>query len=154
MNSQILRGVRWTILLPLLLSTAAAAVPAGIKNDSYDRLLKKYVNGEGLVAYSKWKANAEDMKALDEYIAQFGAAGNAASGKEKYASYVNAYNALVLQWILQNYPTESIWALSGSFKTKRHKVGGETVSLNDIENNVLRPEFGYRTHARACLRGA
>ena len=21
------------------------------------------------------------------------------------------------------------------------------VSLNDIENNVLRPEFGYRTHA-------
>ena len=147
MNSQILRGVRWTILLPLLLSTTAAAVPAGIKNDSYDRLLKKYVNGEGLVAYGKWKANAEDMKSLDEYIAQFGAAGNAASGKEKYAAYVNAYNALVLQWILQNYPTESIWALSGSFKTKRHKVGGEMVSLNDIENNVLRPEFGYRTHA-------
>jgi hypothetical protein len=37
--------------------------------------------------------------------------------------------------------------LKNSFKEKRHKVGGEMVSLNDIENSALRPEFGYRTHA-------
>jgi hypothetical protein len=37
--------------------------------------------------------------------------------------------------------------LKASFKEKRHKLGGATVSLNDIENDNLRPEFGYRTHA-------
>jgi hypothetical protein len=151
MNSQMFWKNRLAILLLLLLSVsiahAASGVPAGIKNDSYDRLLKKYVNKEGLVAYANWKANAEDMKAFDAYVAQFGGAGNAASGKEKYASLINAYNAFVLHWILENYPTESIWALKDSFKAKRHKLGGEMVSLNDIENNVLRPEFGYRTHA-------
>jgi hypothetical protein len=48
---------------------------------------------------------------------------------------------------VENYPTESIWALKGSFKEKRHKLGGRMVSLNQIENDNLRPEFGYKTHA-------
>jgi hypothetical protein len=148
MNPQIIRKVALAIAMSLLTVIAAsAAVPVGIKNDSFERLLKKYVNKEGLVAYGVWKANADDMKAFDAYIAQFGASGNPATGNEKYASLVNAYNALVLGWILQNYPTESIWALKDSFKAKRHKIGGEMVSLNDIEHNILRPEFGYRTHA-------
>jgi hypothetical protein len=125
----------------------AADVPAGIKNGAYDRLLKKYVNSQGLIAYEKWKGSDEDMKALDDYLAQFAATGNAASSNERYASLVNAYNAFALQWILQNYPTESIWALKGSFKERRYKLGGTNVSLNDVENDMLRPEFGWRTHA-------
>ena len=151
MNAQIYRKIGWAILLLLALSIqiarGASGVPAGIKHDAYDRLLKKYVNAQGLVAYEKWKANAEDMKALDDYLAQFGASGSAATGKERYASLVNAYNGFVLQWILHNYPTESIWQLDHSFKASRHKLGGAIVSFNDIENNMLRPEFGYRTHA-------
>lgn len=135
------------VLIAFRSSCFATDIPAGIENGAYERLLKKYVNSQGLVAYEKWKSNAEDMKALDEYLAQFAAAGNAASGNERYASLVNAYNGLVLQWILKNYPTESIWALKGSFKEKRHKLGGATISLNDIENDMLRPEFGWRTHA-------
>src|SRR6266576_5609263 len=125
----------------------AVKVPAGINHDGYDGLLKKYVDQNGLVAYEKWKANAEDRKALTTYLEQFGPSGSSASGNERYASLINAYNAFVLNWIVQNYPTERIWALKNSFKEKRHKVGGEMVSLNDIENSALRPEFGYRTHA-------
>lgn len=138
--------ITFVALFPSL-GSAAVNVPAGVRHDGYDRLLKKYVNGQGLVAYEKWRSSAQDMTALDGYVAQLATAGNAASGNERYASLVNAYNAFVLQWILQNYPTESIWALKGSFKEKRHKLGGEMVSLNDIENGALRPELGYRTHA-------
>jgi hypothetical protein len=126
---------------------SAVEVPSGIKHDAYDRLLKKYVNAEGLVAYEKWKGSAEDVKALDDYLAQFARSGTVARGNERYASLINAYNGLVLQWILQNYPTESIWALKSSFKARRHNLGGANVSLNDIENDMLRPEFGWRTHA-------
>jgi Protein of unknown function, DUF547 len=142
-----LSGILVWLLFTGPLCFGAVNVPAGVNHDAYDRLLKKYVDQNGLVAYEKWKANSEDRKALSTYLEQFAASGNNASGNERYASLTNAYNAFVLDWILQNYPTESIWALKNSFKAKRFKVGGEMVALNDIENSALRPEFGYRTHA-------
>jgi Protein of unknown function, DUF547 len=135
------------VVLALQSLCFAVDVPSGIKNDTYNQLLTKYVNSQGLVAYEKWKTNTEDMKALSDYLTQFAVGGNASNGNERYASLVNAYNAFVLRWILENYPTESIWALKGSFKEKRHRLGGTMVSLNEIENDNLRPEFGYRTHA-------
>jgi hypothetical protein len=123
-------------------------VRSGINHNEYDRLLKKYVNDQGLVNYGAWKQNAADLSALDEYLRQFAAkADNAAQGNEKTASLVNAYNALVLHWILSSYPTESIWQLKDSFSAKRHDIGGRKVSLDDIEHGTLRPLIGYRTHA-------
>lgn len=125
----------------------AANVPTGIDHGDYDRLLKKYVNENGLVAYERWKSNAADVQALDAYIAKFAVAGPAAKGDERHAALANAYNAFVVRWILQNYPTESIWKLKESFKGKRYNIGGATVSVDDIENGMLRPEIGYRAHA-------
>ena len=123
-------------------------VRSGIDHDEFDRLLKKYVNEQGLVNYGGWKQNAADLSALDEYLHQFTAkADNAAQGNEKAASLVNAYNAFVLQWILKNYPTESIWQLKDSFSGKRNDVGGRKVALDDIEHGSLRPLIGYRAHA-------
>ena len=145
-NARVVCAILVVLLAICVLPAGAASIPSGIQHDSYNGLLKKYVNTQGLVAYERWKSSASDMGALDSYLAQFAPAGNA-SGNERYASLVNAYNGFVLQWILQNYPTESIWALKNPFKAKRHKLGGATVSLNDIENEMLRPEFGYRTHA-------
>lgn len=124
------------------------SVRAGINHDAYDKLLKKYVNARGLVNYSAWKASASDMAALNDYLKQFAAAAEpAASGNERAATLANAYNAFVLQWILANYPTESIWQLKDSFKAKRHAVGGKMIALNDIEHGALRPSIGYRAHA-------
>jgi hypothetical protein len=132
-------------------------VRAGINHDDYERLLKKYVNEQGLVNYGGWKENKPDLSALDEYLKQFAAKiDNPAQGNGKAASLVNAYNALVLRWILSNYPTESIWQLKDSFSGKRHEIGGHKVALNDIEHGTLRPLIGYRAHsalvcaARSC----
>ena len=123
-------------------------VRSGIDHQEFERLLKKYVNDQGLVTYSAWKQNAADLTALDDYLKQF--ASNAeypAAGNEKAISLVNAYNALVLRWILSNYPTESIWQLKDSFSGKRNEIGGRKVSLDDIEHGTLRALIGYRTHA-------
>lgn len=124
------------------------SVRAGIKHDDLDRLLKKYVNERGLVNYGGWRQNSGDLKALDDYLKQFAApAQPAAEGNDRAASLVNAYNAFVLQWILKNYPTESIWKLKDSFKAKRYEIGGKVVALNDIEHGSLRPTIGWRAHA-------
>jgi uncharacterized protein DUF547 len=133
-------------------------VRAGIDHSEFDRLLKKYVNEQGLVDYGTWKGSTADISALDRYLDRFaakieplspdsGAAGKPTQGNEKAASLVNAYNALVLRWILVNYPTESIWQLKGSFTAKRHDIGGHKVSLDDIEHGTLRQLIGYRAHA-------
>jgi Protein of unknown function, DUF547 len=120
----------------------------GIDHGEFDRLLKKYVNEQGLVNYGAWKKGAGDLSALDEYLKQFAAKiDNAAQGNERAASLVNAYNAFVLNWILSNYPTESIWQLKDSFSAKRNEIGGRLVSLDDIEHGMLRPLIGYRAHA-------
>jgi Protein of unknown function, DUF547. len=123
-------------------------VRSGINHDEFDRLLKKYVNEQGLVNYSVWKQNEADLSALDEYLKQFAPRpDNSAKGNEKAAAFVNGYNAFVLRWILSNYPIESIWQLKDSFSGKRNEVGGHKVSLDDIEHGTLRPLIGYRAHA-------
>jgi Protein of unknown function, DUF547 len=132
-------------------------VRAGINHDEYDRLLKKYVNEQGLVNYAAWKANAADLSALEDYLKQFALKiENPAVDSEKAATLVNAYNAFMLRWILSNYPTESVWSLKNSFTEKRNEIGGRKVSLDDIEHGALRPLIGYRAHsvlvcaARSC----
>src|SRR2546427_7367275 len=75
-------------------------VRSGINHDEYDRLLKKYVNEQGLVNYGGWKATQADISALDDYLKQFAAKiDTPAQGNEKAASLVNVYNAFVLRWI-------------------------------------------------------
>lgn len=131
-------------------------IPANVEHGAYDRLLQKYVDEKGLVAYASWKNNQDDMAALDGYLRQFAKTGDEAKGNDKAAGLINAYNAFTLQWILQNYPTESIWSLDDSFTASRHEMFGEKVSLNDIEKGTLIPQIGWKDHsvlvcaARSC----
>lgn len=123
-------------------------VQARIDHSGWDRLAAKYVDNAGLVAYERWKADAKDVEALKSYVAGFAAKPEpAAEGNDLGASLTNAYNALTISWILENFPTESVRALESSFEEARHTVGGEKVSLDDIEHGTLRPKFGYRIHA-------
>lgn len=122
--------------------------PAGVDHAAWDRLLKKYVNQQGLVNYTAWKASKEDMDALDAYIREFDKkADQPAAGNEKAASLTNAYNAIAIRTILGAYPVESIHEIKKPFETKGWRIGGAQVSLNDIENGTLRPMLKYRTHA-------
>jgi len=128
-------------------SASPVEVPAGIDHAPYERLLQKYVNDRGLVDYKAWKASAEALQALHEYTAKFASGGPFATGTEKAASLINAYNALTLQWILDSYPVKSIKDTSNPWGAKRHPVGGRVISLDEIEQDTLRPQVGFRTHA-------
>ena len=123
-------------------------VRSGINHGEFDRLLKKYVNEQGLVNYGAWKQNKADISALENYLKEFAQKShNPAQANEKAASLVNAYNAFMLHWILVNYPAESVWSLKDSFTDKRNEIGERKVSLDDIEHGTLRPLIGYRAHA-------
>lgn len=140
-----------TFLALLTLPLGAAPtirVAAGIETDSWDTLLKKYVNPQGLVAYEPWKANTADIQALDTFLGRYASEPTQlATGAEEIAALINAYNAFTIRWILQHYPTDSIRALDDSFGAARWQIGGRTVSLDEIEHMNLRPMIGWRVHA-------
>ena len=110
---------------------------------TYNKLLGKYVTSGG-VRYAAWKANAEDMKAIQEVVD--GIAQEKISGlskKEQLAFYLNAYNAWILHEALGKYPTKSVKDLLFTFFTgQRIKVAGEPMSFNHLEKDIIRPKFG------------
>ena len=59
---------------------------------------------------------------------------------------INAYNALTIEWIVESYPTQSIWDTPRPFKARRFRLAGEAVSLDEIESR-LRDMKDPRIHA-------
>jgi hypothetical protein len=145
------------LALPAAVGCAGAAekeplrrvqVRAGIDHSEWSRLLAKYVDERGLVDYARWKTTPADLEALRAYLARIAAPPKpAASGNDLAASLINAYNALTIGWVLENFPIESIRSTDDPFGKRRHRVGGEVVSLDDIEHGTVRPLVGYRVHA-------
>jgi len=123
-------------------------VPANIDHTEYDRLLRTYVNKRGLVDYRTWKRNTKDSQALRSYLEQFASGSEKiASGNGEIASLINLYNALTLESILEVYPVESIREIDEVWTGRRFTVGGESVSIDDVEHGTLRGLIGWRVHA-------
>lgn len=140
----------------LLLAAAGGPVPAadpvrvaaGIDHGEWQRLLERYVDERGLVSYAAWQASRDDRGALLRYLERLaGPAAPEAQGDERAATLINAYNALTVAWILENYPTRSIRDTRDPWGAARHRVGARPVSLDAIEHTALRPLAGYRVHA-------
>lgn len=147
------------LFLFLLLSAALSAqtAPPGL-HDAWNRLLGKHVSAAGKVDYKGFKA---DQQALDAYLQQLAANPPAGTWKraDQMAYWINAYNAFTIDLIVDNYPVSSILKLDGgkTWDVKRILLGGKKYSLNQIENEILRPEFkDARIHfalncaARSC----
>ena len=75
----------------------------------------------------------QDKKRLAAYLANLGDADpSKMSADERKAFYINAYNAVAVQTVLERYPVKSILDIDGSFKKVTHKVGGEMLTLDGI----------------------
>lgn len=121
----------------------AVGMPAGVDHREWDRLLKRYVDSRGLVAYAAWKANAADLASLDRYLARYDRPAAADLPKNEFAAdLANAYNAFAIRQVLAAYPVESLLATRKPLTGQHWRVGGKMVSLNDIENSTLRPLIG------------
>lgn len=141
-----------------LLSAEPVEVPSPINHQPWDALLKQFVDERGFVDYQAWKEDAEALRSLDAYLEQFRPKpeGPVSDRDEAVAALINLYNALTIDWILQNYPVVSIRKTHRPWKEERFLVGGRQVSLDEIEHDTLRPWIGWKVHsvivcaARSC----
>jgi CTP:molybdopterin cytidylyltransferase MocA len=141
----------------LAVALLCMATPARATDAAFDALLARYVragsDGVNRVEYAAWKASARDLLRLKKYIDQLTARGPSKMARnEAFAYWANLYNAVTLKVVLDRYPVSSIrdiksdgWldpkAYLGPWRTKRVTVEGRSYSLDDIENEVLRPVF-------------
>jgi hypothetical protein len=123
-----------------------AAFPPAPDSSEWSRLLQKYVDDRVLVAYAKWKSNAEDSRALDRYLARFSEADGNSSPDARVAILVNAYNAFIIRAVLDHYPVDSVRSIPGVFTSATRAFGGRRVSLDDMEHTAV-AIGGYRVHA-------
>lgn len=127
----------------------------------FDQVLDLYVR-DGLVYY---RALRSERGRLDRYAASLNvalAAYDRWSREQKMAFWVNAYNAFVLQTVIDHYPIRgqsandpagSIRLIPGAFDRTPHRAAGRTVTLDDIEKKIL-PEFKEPRLYLALGRGA
>lgn len=57
------------------------------------------------------------------------------------SAYINLYNLLVIKQVVNNYPTASPTAIPGFFDTNKFLVGDKNITLNDLENKIIRPTY-------------
>ncbi len=111
-------------------------------HEGWDALLQKHVGADGKVNYKTFLADKAGLQAyLDELAAR--PVDKGWSRNEKLAYWINAYNAFTIKLILDNYPVSSIMKIHDgkAWDVKWIKLGDKTYSLNNIENDIIRPQF-------------
>ncbi len=126
----------------------------------FDNLLKKHVK-DGWLDY---RGVIGEKEKLGAYLAQLEGVKPeelaAWSREQKYSFWINAYNAHVIQLVIDHFPVRSIKDIGGAVfgqvwdkefikLTAFHPDGDDDLlSLNDIEHSILRPRFkDARVHA-------
>jgi Protein of unknown function, DUF547 len=121
---------------------------------AYTRVLERFVTGDARVRYAELKADPHD---LDGYLASI-ASVNAAELEarpeaDRIAFWINAYNAITLKTITNDYPIQghglsalrypssSIRQISDAWSDRSWVVAGSSMSLDDIEHKTLRKRF-------------
>ena len=125
------------------LTATGAARAEAVDYSAYAELLRAHVR-DGVVDYAGFK---RDEARLDGFLERSGRVDPASlSREERFAYYINAYNAWTIKLILTGYPgVKSIKELGSllqsPWKKPFVKIGGRTLTLDDIEHSILRPEF-------------
>lgn len=126
---------------PVGVPTSQPARATGV-HKAWDLLLKKHVHGERV----DYRAFAKDRVALDRYLdALAGLDPAKLKPKARLAAYINLYNAAMIAAVLDHQAELPAWTPAhnewGVFNEKRVRLGGKTISLNALENEVIRKQF-------------
>lgn len=123
-------------------SDGASERSDGVHHAGLDELLRRFVDSDGRVDYRGLSGERSRLEAYVEHLATVKL--EALTRDEELALLVNAYNACTLKLIVEHDPVRSIMDIAEEqrWKDRRWKIGGSTLSLDDIEHVRIRPRFG------------
>ena len=151
-------AVVWA-MLPLQAAAAQSATAPEAKSrvcfyDHYAVALKSFVDDQGVVNYRSLKASRQQLDAFVGALSRIDPVEYEKwSDAQKVAMWINAYNGLTLQAIINHYPIKSsfisslryprnsIRQISGVWDKLEFVVMGRKRTLDSIEHSTLRQRF-------------
>ncbi len=130
-------------------ATNNAASTMTVDHSAWDRLLGAYVvaSPDGINRFAYGRVSTSDKKALKAYLTALqGVKVTALKPDEQRAFWINLYNALTIDVVLDRYPVKTIKDISlgggffssGPWKASLVTVEGRKLSLDNIEHDILR----------------
>ena len=133
------------IITCLLLASATSTHAQPLDHNLWTSFLQKYVSKTGQVDYKTIMSDDSELKAYIQKLTN-NIPNNNWSKNETLAYWINAYNALTIDLILRNYPVKSIKDIKDPWDQKFYTFNDETLSLNQIEHDILRKMDEPRIH--------
>lgn len=120
-----------------------------VDHSSWERILTAYVvpSSDRINRFAYGRVSAADKKALKAYLTALqGVKVTALRADEQRAYWINLYNALTIDVVLDHYPVKTIkdislgggFFASGPWKKPLVTVEGKALSLDNIEHDILR----------------
>jgi hypothetical protein len=140
-----------SILIVLALLVASGAAGFDHAYPRYAEVLRDVVRSPR-VDYAALVQRRAVLDAAVDAFAQPGEAEERAwTRDERLAFWINAYNAFTLRAIVDHYPIRAHWftlqprnsirQIDGVWTKLTWRAAGRTLTLDDIEHRILRPEF-------------
>ncbi len=141
------------IITLLFIITCSKAQSNKFDHSIFDALLKEYVDESGMVNYPAFVNN---QKFATYLTAIENADISKLTNEDKLAFYINAYNATVINNVLNHLPINSPMDVDGFFNKIKHTIAGKEITLDELEHQyVLKIEpvlshFGLVCAAVSC----
>ncbi len=119
-----------------------------IDHSAWDAWLKGFVSNsaDGINRIDYGRVSADDRASLKSYIQSLAEHDISHYNRaEQFAYWVNLYNALTIDIVLEHYPVQSIREIKSGFFSfgpwglELITIEGQALTLDDIEHRILRP---------------
>jgi len=128
----------YSFLVALLMTFSLSAQDLETFFSKTNTFLGEHVKN-GKVAYADINKDPSGLNELLK-IAE-GITVKVSDAKNYQAFWINAYNLSVIKGIIDNYPTKSPLDDKGFFDKTTYSLAGKNITLNHIENKLLRAKF-------------
>lgn len=122
----------------MVASALTMHVPRARAHDhaAFQRVLTAHAHAGGM-DYAALASDASARADLDRYVASLASMPDSSG----LADWLNAYNAIVIQRVVQHWPLASVRDVPGFFDRLTTNVAGRGRTLDDLENRVIRERF-------------
>jgi len=122
-----------------------------VDHAAWDALLARYISrsADGVNLFAYGRVSPDDRKRLKDYIVNLETVRvSALPLPAQMAFWINLYNAKTIDIVLDHYPVKSIRDISlgglftiGPWKQKNMMVEGKSLSLDNVEHDILRKQW-------------
>ena len=125
------------VLIGLSIKSQSQTIPLFFEQSN--EFFKNHVSADGKVDYAKLKKSPGELMYILDNISKI-----PTQFEDKNASkafWINVYNLQVIKNVIDNYPLKPVTDVPTYFKEINFMVGNQELTLDDIENTILREIF-------------